>query len=74
MVGIYYYENGLKFSGIVANTEQEAKIYLGNKYGKNQKVFTGKRDNNNFPIYENKFVPSYNEKAFVIKEIELATV
>ena len=34
MVGIYKYENGLRFTGIVANTEKEAWAYLDKTYGK----------------------------------------
>ena len=70
MFGIYKYENGLRFIG-VARTEQEAKNYLAQTYGKIQPVFTGKREADGTPIYENKFVPGYNEEAFVIKFIEL---
>ena len=33
MVGIYKYECGLKFTGVVANTEEEAWAYLDKKCG-----------------------------------------
>lgn len=71
MFGIYKYENGLRFTGKVARTEQEAKNYLAQAYGKIQPVFTGKRKIDGTPIYENKFIPDYNEEAFVIQFIEL---
>lgn len=34
MVGIYKYENGLKFTGIIAKTEEEAWQYLDKIHGK----------------------------------------
>lgn len=71
MFGIYKYENGLQFTGKVARTEQEAKNYLAQIYGKTQLVFTGKRETDGTPIYEKKFVPNYNAKAFVIQFVEL---
>ena len=71
MFGIYKYENGLQFTGKVARTEQEAKNYLAQTHGKIQPVFTGKRENDGTPIYENKLVPGYNEEAFIIQFVEL---
>lgn len=71
MFGIYKYENGLQFTGKVARTEQEAKNYLAQTYGKIQPVFIGKREIDGTPIYENEFVPNYNTKAFVIRSVEL---
>lgn len=71
MFGIYKYENGLQFTGKVAKTEQEAKDYLSKTYGTVQSVFTGKRQPDGTPIYENKFVPNYNKNVFVIKPVEL---
>lgn len=70
MVGIYKYACGLQFTGIVAETEEDAKKYLGNKYGRVQEVQVGRDDKFN-PIYAKKFVPYYNEEAFEIKEITL---
>lgn len=70
MFGIYVYENGLRFTGKIAKTEEEAKKYLGQTYGKIEKVYAHKRDENNCPIYEEKFVPNYNKNAFVIKKLE----
>lgn len=71
MFGIYKYENGLQFIGKVAKTEQEAKNYLAQTYGQVQLVFTGKKENDGTPIYENRFVPNYNKEAFVIQRVEL---
>ena len=71
MFGIYKYENGLQFTGKIARTEQEAKKYLAQTYGKVQPVFTGKREIDGTPIYENRFVPDYNKEAFIIQRIEL---
>lgn len=34
MFGIYKYECGLQFTGIVAKTEEEAWAYLDKKYGR----------------------------------------
>jgi hypothetical protein len=34
MFGIYEYRNGLKFTGIVTATEEEAWAYLDDKYGR----------------------------------------
>ena len=70
MVGIYKYENGLVFTGEIASSKEEAETYLAKKYGSFEQVFSGKRDENGYPIYENKFVPKYNESAFVIKELK----
>ena len=71
MFGIYAYENGLKFTGKVAATKEAAEHYLATKYGKIEKCYTGKRDENGYPIYEDKFVPYYNKEAFVIKSLEV---
>lgn len=68
MVGIYRYENGLQFTGVVASTVEDAKTYLGNKYGKIEPVFVG-FDESGKPAYEEKFVPFYNKDAFEIKEL-----
>ena len=71
MFGIYKYENGLQFTGKVAKTEQEAKNYLAQVYGTVKPVFTGKRQTDGTPIYEDRFVPGYNENAFVIQPVDL---
>jgi hypothetical protein len=55
MVAIYKYELGLKFTGWVAENEEKAKEFLGNKYGY---------------WYKGKFCPSYNEEAFCFKTVE----
>lgn len=70
MVGIYKYENGLVFTGIIASSKKNAEAYLAKKYGSFEQVFCGKWDENSYPIYESKFVPSYNKFAFVIKELK----
>lgn len=54
MVGIYKYANGLQFTGIVAETEEDAKTYLRNKNGYTR---------------DGEFVPYYNEDAIEIKEV-----
>ena len=71
MFGIYKYENGLQFTGKIANTEKEAKTYLANKYGKMELVYSGKRNENGVPLYEEVFIPWYNTESFCIKELEL---
>jgi hypothetical protein len=52
MVGIYKYENGLKFTGIIAKTEEEAwqyldkihgKVVYGVKYGCNREAYVIKK-------------------------------
>ena len=68
MVGIYKYENGLVFTGIIASSEEEAETYLAHRYGSFEPVFSG-RDENGYPIYAYEFVPKYNKSAFVIKEL-----
>lgn len=70
MVGIYKYENGLIFTGVIASSKKKAETYLAEKYGSFEQVFNGKRDENGCPIYERKFVPKYNKSAFVIKELK----
>jgi hypothetical protein len=70
MVGIYKYENGLVFTGVIATSKEKAETYLAEKYGSFEQVFNGKRDENGYPIYERKFVPKYNKSAFVIKELK----
>ena len=41
MVGIYKYENGLVFTGIIAQSKARAESYLAVKYGSLEQVFTG---------------------------------
>ena len=71
MFGIYKYENGLQFTGKIPRTEEEARSYIAQICGRVQPVFTGNRENDGTPIYENKFVPSYNTEAFVVKPVDL---
>ena len=71
MVGIYQYEEGLKFTGVVAETRENAEEYLKNKYGKILNMPTGERDEQGKPLYEERFVPGYNKEAFKIMEITL---
>lgn len=71
MFGIYKFEAGLKFTGKIAKTRELAEKYLGETYGRIEKVWTGKWDENGYPTYEDKFVPQYNKEAFVIKELEI---
>ena len=52
MVGIYKYENGLVFTGIIAQSKERAESYLSVKYGSIEQVFTGEWDDNDCPIYE----------------------
>jgi hypothetical protein len=68
MFGIYTYANGLQFTGIVAESEEKAKEYLGNKYGSYQEVFIGRHEDGK-PIYGKRFVPYYNKEAFEIKKL-----
>ena len=68
MVGIYKYENGLVFTGIIAQSKERAESYLSVKYGSIEQVFTGEWDENDEPIYERK--PKYNKSAIVIKELK----
>lgn len=70
MFGIYEYKCGLQFTGKVARTEQEAKNYIAQTYGKTITVFTGKREADGTPIYERKFCPG-NVEHFVIRPVEL---
>ena len=56
MVAIYKYENGLKFTGMIAESAEKADEYLGNKFGY---------------WYKGVFYPDYNKNAFVFREVEL---
>lgn len=69
MVGIYKYENGLVFTGVVANTVADAEAYLGNKYGYRE-IEEFSHFENDCPVYTKRFVPRYNKNAFVIKSVE----
>ena len=71
MYGIYKKSAGLQFTGVVAKTEEDAKRYLGNKYGSMMPVFTGTWDENGYAVYEKKFVPWYREDIFEIIELEV---
>lgn len=71
MVGIYKYSNGLQFTGIIANTKEEAEAYLANKYGYWDKRFTGKRDEKGCRIYEDALTPYYNKEVFEIRELTI---
>lgn len=70
MVGIYKYENGLFFTGVIASSKEKAENYLAEKYGSFERVLSVKRDENGYPIYESELVPQYNKSAFVIKELK----
>lgn len=70
MVGIYEYENGLKFTGIIADTVEKAEEYLKNKYGIIEKVYSGQRNKDGTPIYKEEFQPWYNKEVFEIKELQ----
>lgn len=70
MVGIYEYECGLKFTGLIANSYEEAEKYLGNKYGYTGDFYAG-RDENGQSIWERRFIPYYNKEAFCIKELTI---
>lgn len=62
MFGIYQYQNGLQFTGIIAKTEEEAWAYLDKKIGKESKM---KLSNGEW------YYPRANRKAFEIKKIKL---
>ena len=66
MFGIYKYENGLEFTGMIAESVADAEKYLENTYGSYENRYTGKRNSNNEPIYEEVFVPKYNKEVFKI--------
>ena len=66
MVGIFKYENGLQFTGMVAENEEIAKSFLARKHGKEEEVFTGKFDKEGRPLYKIEFVPQYREDVYKI--------
>lgn len=70
MYGIYKYENGLCFTGKIANSIEEAESYLGKRFGKVELVYTGNRDANGYPLYEDRFVPCFNENVYKILPLE----
>ena len=70
MVGIYKYENGLKFTGKVAASREEAVAYLEQKHGKYCDTFVGYAEDGT-KMYEKKFYPWYREDAYEIIEIEV---
>ena len=71
MFGLYKYENGLQFTGKIARTEEEAKSYIAQICGRIQPVFTGRREEDGTPIYEDKLVPNYNVETFTIQPLDL---
>lgn len=68
MYGIYKIENGLRFTGIVAETEEKAVEYLSNLYGKWEE-YPAKDWTPNNRKYVRKFIPQYNKEAFRIKKV-----
>ena len=70
MVGIYKYENGLKFTGIIAPDKETAEKFLSEKYGCYGKKYVG-RDENGYPKWEECFLPGYNKDAFEILEVSI---
>jgi hypothetical protein len=70
MVGIYQYEGGLKFTGKIAETVEEAKAWLGSKYGKKVKIPSHFDKEKREFVYKEVFDPSYNENAFEILPVE----
>lgn len=45
MVGIYKYENGLKFTGMIASNREKAEKFLSEKYGYIDEVYGGRDEN-----------------------------
>ena len=56
MVAILKYENGLVFTGWIAENEEKAKEFLSKKYG--------------YTI-NNVFYPLYNQRAFKFQEVKI---
>lgn len=71
MYGIYKKSAGLQFTGVVAKTEEDAKRYLGNKYGSIEDVCLGYNKVNKEFVYGKRFVPWYREDLFEIIELEV---
>lgn len=61
MVAIFKYQNGLQFTGIVAETEEKAWAYLDKKIGEENKV----------KIDKHWYYPKANRKAFEIRPVTL---
>ena len=62
MVGLYKYANGLVFTGIVANSEQEAWAYLDKKVSETPIMYRGRQLES---------AKKASRTAFVIKEVTL---
>ena len=71
MVGIYKYECGLKFTGMIASNKEKAEKFLAEKNGYYAERYVGD-DENGKPQYEKYFQPFYNIEAFEI--LELTTI
>lgn len=68
MVGIYKYENGLKFTGLIASDKEKAEKYLSERYGYYAERYVGRDENGNIK-WEKYFQPWYNKDAFKILEL-----
>ena len=71
MVGIYKYEGGLKFTGMIAPNKETAEKFLSEKYGHYSVRYAG-RDENGEAKWEKYFQPWYNKDIFEI--LELTTI
>ena len=71
MVGIYKYECGLKFTGMIASDKEKAEEFLSAMYGHYSERYAG-RDENGEIKWEKYFQPGYNKDAFEI--LELTTI
>lgn len=71
MVGIYKYEDGLKFTGMIATDKETAEKFLSEKYGRYSERCVG-RDENGEIVWEKYFQPWYNKDVYKI--LELITV
>lgn len=71
MVGIYKYEGGLKFTGMIATDKEAAEKFLSEKYGHYREIYAG-LDENDEVIWRTYFQPWYNKDVFKI--LELTTV
>lgn len=71
MVGIYKYEDGLKFTGMIASDKETAEKFLSEKYGYYSERYIG-RDENGKAKWEKYFQPWYKKDAFEI--LELTTI
>lgn len=68
MVGIYKYSNGLEFTGIVADTYEEAEKYLSYQHGYMTEKFIGWEEDK-YSIFETVFCPYYNKEVYKIYPI-----